>query len=101
MMRKYTFLLIIQALIALSLASAHVYAVATDIIAMPSTDPLLTWMQAAGFPAWAGVVAWGVLKVVAEMKIISKKLEDFILQTERRLSRLEMRNVIDAPPKDY
>ena len=54
-----------------------------------SADPLLTYMQAAGFPAWAGVVAWGVLRISGEIKAISNKLDAHIMLTERRLSRLE------------
>ena len=52
-------------------------------------DPLYAYLQAAGFPAWAGVVAWGVMRITNEMRNISNKLDDHIILTERRLSRIE------------
>jgi len=69
------------------------------------TDSILTVMQAAGFPAWAGVVAWGVVKVSSEMRRISEKLDAFAMQIERRLARVEARielaDAVSVAPKDY
>ena len=64
-------------------------------------DPILVYMQAAGFPAWAGVVAWGVLRITNEIKSIAAKLDAFIIQTERRLLRLEVHEDLLEAPKDY
>ena len=64
-------------------------------------DPILVYMQAAGFPAWAGVVAWGVLRITTEIKSIATKLDAFIVQTERRLIRLEAHSNILEAPKDF
>jgi hypothetical protein len=61
-----------------------------------AVDPLLSIAQAAGFPAWAGVVAWGVLKVTGELKSISTKLDDHILDNERRLARIEAKTELDS-----
>lgn len=61
-------------------------------------DPTLVWMQAAGFPAWAAVVAWGVMKVTQEIKAITDKLDIAIsdlrkvsTDLDKRLSRVEIR----------
>ena len=54
-----------------------------------TTDPVLTYMQAMGFPAWAGVVAWGVMRITGDIKTITTKLDAHIMQTERRLVRIE------------
>ena len=54
-------------------------------------DSILVWTQAAGFPAWAGVVAWASIKVISELKDIGNKLEAHIVGTERRLSLLEFK----------
>lgn len=62
------------------------------------SDPTLVWMQAAGFPAWAAVVAWGVMKVTQEIKNITDKLDLAIsdlrkisTDLDKRLSRVEIR----------
>jgi hypothetical protein len=53
---------------------------------------------AGSFGVWAGVVAWGVRRVTAqlegigqELKDQSKKLNEYIVDTETRLARIEER----------
>jgi len=62
---------------------------AAGVTAFAPQDPFLTWMQAAGFPAWAGVLVWGVMRIVNEMHNISTRLESHMLQTERRFENIE------------
>jgi hypothetical protein len=86
----------IQAL-GITLASISVYAMGIDVSALPPHDQVLAWMQAAGFPAWAGVVAWGVMRVTAMIKELSTRLDKFISTTEKRITRIEMYLAIKAP----
>ena len=77
-----------------------VVTVQADAGSTVGVDPLLTYMQAAGFPAWAGVVAWGVLRITGEIKAISAKLDSHVMLTERRLSRLEVQTRLNEYPED-
>ena len=81
--------------------------VRADATQLVPVDPLLTYMQAAGFPAWAAVVAWGVLRITSEIRAIATRFDSFMLQTERRLARIEAivnmggGHHLISTPKDY
>ena len=82
-------------------AAVTAMAVADSSATATTSDPLLSYMQAAGFPTWAVVVAWGVYRITNEIKSISYKLDTFIIHTDRRLVRLEAKlNLLDGP-KDF
>ena len=73
-----------------------------DVTPPLPVDPLLAYMQAAGFPAWAAVVAWGVLRISNEFRTIATRLDSFVLQTERRLARVEAQiNVHHSQRQDH
>ena len=64
--------------------------VASQSIPLPlGVDPSLAWLQASGFPAWAVVVAWGVVKITNELRDITTRLDTYVNKTELRLSRIE------------
>ena len=56
---------------------------------IPAVDPVLRYMEAAGFPAWAGVVAWGVVHITNEMRNFTQRLDAHINLTNERLYALE------------
>lgn len=64
-------------------------AYADPTAAIPVADPVLRYMEAAGFPAWAGVVAWGVVHITNEMRNFTQRLDAHISQTNERLFALE------------
>lgn len=62
------------------------------------TASLLTLALTTAFGAWAAVVAWGVKRITGQLENIahdlkaeSEKLNEYIVQTERRLAVLEDR----------
>ena len=55
----------------------------------PAADPMLAWLQAAGFPAWAVAIIWIGQRLIRQMQNFTDKLDRHVTQTERRLSRLE------------
>lgn len=78
----------VLALCAMAVVMAVVPVEAIPPIA-PVHDPLLAWLQAAGFPTWAIVLLVIGRQVSTDLKDISARLERHVSQTERRLSRLE------------
>lgn len=88
MKHKYILLIAMQTAICLLLAATSVYG--GDTIPITS-DPTLQWMQAAGFPTWAAVVGWGVVKVTNEIKAIHDKMSDFANRIEHRINRLDLK----------
>jgi hypothetical protein len=56
-----------------------------------ANDPLLTYLQAAGFPAWAGLVAWATVRITNEVQNFTAKLDAHIESTNRRLVIIEQK----------
>lgn len=76
----------------LVVAATTTYALANAVAVaapLPINDPILTYLQAAGFPAWAGVVAWGVVHITNEMRSFTQRLDAHIAQTNERLFAIE------------
>ena len=62
------------------------------------TTAILTLALTTAFGAWAAVVAWGVSRITGQLEKIgikldreSERLNEYIVQTERRLAVLEDR----------
>jgi len=93
-MMRAAFILVL--LLSIGLASAQ----ALDP-APVALDPTMEWIRAAGFPTWAGVLLWLGLKLIAEIRGFTAKLDSHITQTERRLSRLEAVVFMHRPPGHF
>ena len=88
-------LVVIQSLGVL-LAATSVYAVGPELV-LPSNETLLSWLQSAGFPAWAGIVAWGVMRITTLIREISDRVDTQIGKIEQRISYIEARLDLLAP----
>lgn len=64
--------------------------VPAPVTAATAHDPLLAYLQAAGFPTWAVVLLLIGRQVSGELKGISNRLDAHITQTELRLAKLEL-----------
>lgn len=74
---------VVFTLAAVSVAIAE--GVAPPVVA----DPVLSYLQAAGFPTWAAVLVWGVMQVTNEMKVFLTRLDTHIAQTNAALKNME------------
>ena len=90
--------IIIQA-IGIAFASIGVYAGPELLI--PPNDQILALMQSIGFPAWAGVVAWGVMRITSLIKDMSNRLDDHIADADKRIMKIELYLQLKPPPDHF
>jgi hypothetical protein len=85
---KETAILLVTAIV---VGTSIAFATETSIVPVLANDPLLTYLQAAGFPAWAGLVAWATVKITNEVQNFTAKLDAHIENTNRRLVIIEQK----------
>lgn len=87
--------ILIQA-IGIAFASIGIYA--GPELVLPPNDQILAFLQSVGFPAWAGVVAWGVMRVTSMISDISTRMEKHQMDTDNRLTKMEIYTQFKPPP---